>query len=482
MSFVPISDYAPDIDPTTPGVLTDVSDYIPTLKGYAAAFSSTTSGLAALSAAAIGGAICQLLSGSYRVFSGTPAGLFEAATTTWTDVSKGGGYTSTADDRWVFAQFGDTTLAANQTDTLQYSTATGAFADVSGAPKATVVETVPGFVMLGGTNEGTYGDQRDRWWCSAFNDFTDWTPAVSTQCTTGRLISAPGPITAVKRFGNDVVYYKERAMFYGRYVGAPDGFDFTLIDSNAGTPAPDSVINIGNYHVFVGYDDFYLYDGTRPVPIGDKHKETFFNDLNKVYRYKITGAFDRQNDLCIWFYPSGASTTCDKAITYNIKNGKWGKLGRGAEAAIEYLTGQVTYANISNFFASYTAIDLPYDSPFWSQSSPVFAYFNSSHVLQLFTGTPGSCYFTTGDMGVDDNFSMLSRVRPRFSTAPSSATMTNYYKNTSGATATTDQTVSMVSGKFDVLRSSRWHSVKVTTVGACETSGLDIQAIPEGQE
>lgn len=480
--FVPISGYAPDIDPATPGVLTDLSDYIPTKKGYQAAPSNVSAGIAALASTCIGGAVCQLLSGGYRAFVGTASALYEAASTTWTDVSKVGGYSGTTDDRWSFAQFGDTTLAALQTDTLQYSTSSGAFASVAGAPKATIVETVPGFVMLAGTNEGTYGDQQDRWWCSAFNDFTDWTPAVATQCATGRLVGAPGPLTGAKRFANDIVLYKERAMFYGRYVGSPAIFEFDLIDSKVGCASNEGIINIGNAHIFVGYEDFYIFEGSRPVPIPNDVKKTFFAELNKPYRYKITGAYDRQNDLCIWFYPSGTSTTCDKAIAYNIKTGQWGIIGRGAECAIEYLTGQVTYANISNYFASYSALTLPYDSPFWSQSSPVMAIVDTSHTLQLFAGTPGSCYYKTGDMGVDGNFSMLSRVRPRFSTAPTSATLTNYYKSNSGTTPTTDQTVSLSDGKFDVLRSSRWHSFKVTTVGSCEVAGHDISAVPEGEE
>lgn len=482
--FTPFAGYLPDVEPETPGIITSLVDYFPTLKGYGAAPSNVSGGFSALSTACLGGALLQKLDGSTRLFLGTETALYEAASTpTYTDRSKVGGYTAGTDHRWSFAQFGNESLAAIKSDTLQTSTS-GAFADVATAPKARFVEVVPGFVMLADTNEATYGDQSDRWWCSGYNDSTAWTPAVATQCTTGRLIGSPGPIKGWKRLGDDIVAYKDRSIIYGRYVGAPDVFQFTQLPGDIGCPTNDAIISIGSAHFFVGYEDFYIFDGSRPVSIGTTVKKTFFSDLNKQYRYKIVGLHDRTNSLVMFFYPSNSATTGvnDSCIVYNYKTDKWGKINRGAEAAVENLSGQITYSNIGNYFASYAAMNLTYDSPFWTQNYPVPTIVDTSHVMQTMTGTPGTCSITTGDMGDDQIFSLLSRIIPRFSTAPASATLTNYYRDTSGSSLTADQTVTMNNGRCDLLKSSRWHRVKLTTVGTSELDGLNMTFIREGEE
>ena len=482
--LIPISGFAPDIDPTSPGVLVDVVDYIPTMKGYGAAPSNASAGFDALAAACIGASLVQLLDGTTRLFAATAAAIYEAVTSpTWTDRSKVGGYSGTTDHRWSFAQFGNTTYAALKSDTVQSSTS-GAFADVAGANKARFVETVPGFVMLADTNDATYGDQSDRWKCSAYLDGTDWTVSVTTQANTGRLVGAPGPIRGWKRLGDDIVAYKDRALFVGRYVGSPDVFDFTLLPGDVGCASNEAIINIGSAHLFIGYEDIYYFDGSRPVPIGEQIKSWFFSDLNKQFRYKITGVHDRTNSLAMFFYPSNSSTsgTTDSCIVFNYKTNKWGFIDRGAECALENLTGQVTYANIGNYFASYAAISVSYDSPFWTQNYPVPAIFDTSHILQSITGVPGTCSITTGDLGEDQTMTLITRTVPRFSTAPASATLTNYYRNTAGSSLTTDATTTMSSGKCDFLREARWHRLKLTTVGVCELSGLDIQAVSGGEE
>ncbi len=482
--LIPFSGYAPDIDQTSAGVLVDVVDYYPTMKGYGAAPSNISGGFDALATACTGAALVQALNGSVRLYAGTQTALYQAASApTWTDQSKVGGYSGGTDHRWSFAQFGDTTYAALKTDTLQY-TSSGVFADRAGAGKARFVETVPGFVMLADTNDATYGDQPDRWKCSAYNDDTDWTVSVATQANTGRLVGAPGPIRGWKRLGDDIVAYKDRAIFVGRYVGSPDVFDFSLLPGDVGCASNEAIVNIGSAHLFVGFEDIYYFDGSRPVPIGDAIKKTFFTDLNKQYRYRIVGMHDRTNSLCLFFYPSNDATTGinDSCIVFNYKTNKWGSLNRGAEAALENQTGQITYANIGNYFASYAAMNVTYDSPFWTAGYLVPTIFDTAHTMQTLTGTPGTCTITTGDVGDDQLFTLLSRVRPRFSTAPASASVTNYYRDLSGDSLTTDATTTMVSGKCDVLRESRWHRLKLSTVGVAELSGLDVQVIQGGEE
>jgi hypothetical protein len=111
---------------------------------------SATSYADALAAECLGAETLTKLDATRRVFAGTASKLYELSGTSWTDVSAGGGtYTLGATSRWCFAQFGDTSLAATIDEVIQ-STSSAEFAAISGAPQATVIESV---LSSGGVNE-----------------------------------------------------------------------------------------------------------------------------------------------------------------------------------------------------------------------------------------------------------------------------------------------------------------------------------------
>ena len=59
----------------------------------------------------------------------------------------------------------------------------------------------------------TYGQRPDSWYCSALYNQADWVPNIATQCATGRLIDTPGPNTACKALGSNIVIYKGTIVF-----------------------------------------------------------------------------------------------------------------------------------------------------------------------------------------------------------------------------------------------------------------------------
>ena len=186
---------------------------------------------------------------------------------------------------WRFAVFGNASLAVNPAVNLQRSTG-GAFSAVATAPKAKAIVSAKGFIMLLATNEAIYGDSPDRWWCSASYDETDWTPNLATQCATGRLVEGSGPLTAGLRMGDTIVAYKERCVFVGQYVGGQVVWQWSPPIGDVGCVGVEAVADTPIGHVFVGSDNFYLFDGTRPVPIGDQVKQWWLDNSSSEYRYK----------------------------------------------------------------------------------------------------------------------------------------------------------------------------------------------------
>lgn len=480
---IPLQGLAPDIEESTPGVMVDTEidgvttnsyGFIPLTNGFGNLPGLVSVGASALSAECQGAAGVLLTGGSFRLFLGTAAALYELSGTSLNDVSKVGGY-SASTNRWRFTAYGDYVYATDKIDPVQKSTG-GNFADIAAIPKCDFIDRVKDFVIVASTNETTYGDQADRWWCSALGNPDDFTPSVATQCATNRVTDSPGPITASKALGDDWMIYKRGSMFKGTYQGPPFIWDFQRVSDFIGAMSHECVVKIGYSHYFIGPDDFYVFDGAVPRPIPNNLKNWFFDRLDKDYGYKIQGFYDRYASIIYWFYPGPTNTTGEitNFVCVNLKKGTWGGGKAQIEALVEYVTGGMTYDEFWPPTGSTTWDAIPsvvYDSPFFFGGTSVMAAVNTSHTLGTYTGTTGSIgmQFTLADVGDDNLFTTLTRVLPRYFTAPSSATMYYAGRQTMGAAETFDSGSTLSAGRFYKMASSRWHRIALSST---ETSGV----------
>lgn len=485
-----LTGYAPDADPVNPGVIVNCAAMVPSMKGLKGAPAPMDSPVAVLESSARGAALVRKLDDTTRMFAGGSTAIWEAGAATWTEVSRtvGGVYALGAGLKWRFAQFGNTSLAVQKADILQFSASTGNFGDVTASPKASGVEVVGQFVFLWDTNEGTYGDSPDRWWCSASGNYADWVPAVTTECTTGRLIGSPGPIKSMKKFGDQIVAYKARSMHIGTYQGSPDVWRFDEVPVEVGAVSHEAVVNVGTEtdprHVFMGYEDFYSFDGSRPVPIGSGWlKETVFNELSLNYAYVACGVLDRINSRIYFYYPSGQSTTLNKCVVYNYKTGQWGRDDRTIECPVEWVSPGVTYDGLGSLYATYDDLpNLTYDSAFFNVGIPVPAIFSTTHKLQMLVGPSDTSSITTGDMGDEEQVTTVTRIRPLFIRKPIASVCVNFHRMNLGDAINFDAQSHFSDGKYDFIRSARWHRFRFDFTGDWEMSHLNIYAVTEGEQ
>ena len=106
--------FAPDLDPTTEGVITDCTNIVPTLRGFEGAAQGVDVGMDLLPSAALHAGLVVKLDASSRLIAGTATKLYEKSGTSWADVSRTAAYNASTTYPWRFAQFGDTTLAVNK--------------------------------------------------------------------------------------------------------------------------------------------------------------------------------------------------------------------------------------------------------------------------------------------------------------------------------------------------------------------------------
>lgn len=461
--------FLPDSDPTTPGALIECINFIPYNNGMMGApTGQTPTDAPVLAAECRGATVVTKLDASRRIIAGTQTKLYELAGGTWSDVSKAGSYVGGTDSRWSFTQFGDTTIAANGVEAIQQSSS-GAFATIATAPIADIVFAVGSFVMALGTEDATYGNQPDRWWCSATYDATSWTPSLTTLATTGRLVSAPGPILAGGRLGEYAIVYKQRSIYIGQFVGAPEVWSFTQVPGGeAGCVGKEAWCEANGVHVFVGADNIYAFDGTRPVPIGTGEvRDWFFANSNPNYLYKTKCVFDRRTNAVWIFYPSLTSTVCDQVLVHHLGTKQWGCATLTVEAVLDYTASGTTITGLDAISATIDGLSAySFDSSYWLAGGRSLSIVNASHQLQLMTGNTTTSGCTTGDVGDDEAVTLLSKLRVRF--APGyvpAATVQMFSKMTEGDGLTNGVSGTLADGKFDVLQSARFHRMALSFTG-----------------
>lgn len=482
--MTPIAGFAPDADRTTPGIFTDCSNVVPYEGGFRGATTPVATAAAALADEVRGSVVATKLDGSRRIFAGTQTKLYELTAATWTDQSAGS-YTGSSESRWSFCQFGDTTVATNLSDDMQ-SSASGAFAAIASAPKAKIVVSASNnFVLAFNTNDGTYGQSPDRWWCCAQSDQTDWTPAVSTLANTGRLVAVEGAIQAALPLGDYVVAYKARGIFVGSFAGSPVVWQWNLVPGGeVGAVGMEAVCDIGGAHFIVSNDNFWLFDGTRPTPIGTGVvRQWFLDNSSPIYRYRTKVIYDKQHGLVRVFFASLNSTgACDMTLVYHVVKKQWGRNDLSIEAPLNYIAPAITIDGLDAYASTIDTLpNIPLDSQFWLSGGQVPAYFNSAHQLVSLSGGTAASSFTTGDMGDDDAVTMLERARIRFERSPTTATATGFYKMNEGDALIAGPTNAINDGKFDLRQSGRFHRIRFDFTGDHKEYAFDAKPIPVGR-
>lgn len=471
--MTPLLGFLPDVDPATPGAITAASNVIPYANGFRGSPTPVAvSGVPVLAAECRNAVVATKLDGTRRIIAGTASKLYELSGGVWVDVSRAGSYTLGADDRWDAVQFGNATLTCNKSTTIQRSNGSGAFADIATAPKAAVMEVASNFVLAFNTDDGTYGDQSDRWRCCALGDETDWTVSLTTQANTGRLVSTPGAITAAKALGGQVAVYKDRSVYLGTYVGTPAVWDFELVPGDVGCVGPDAVTDIGSAHIFVARGDIMIFDGTRPQSIAEGAvRQWFFNNVSQQYLYKTIVVHDKQANTVWIYYPSNQSTgQLDSALVYHLGRKQWGVATLSIEAALNYVSPGVTVDTMTGTIDSST---VPFDSQYWLAGGRITTVFNSSHQMCSLSGATAASSMTLWDFGDDQQVTRLSRALVSYQSDPTSATVAGFNRMQRGATLSASGSGTYSAGKFDIRQSGRWHRLRFDMVGSWMASGVD---------
>jgi len=255
-----------------------------------------------------------------RLFAASATKLyrFNAGTLNLDDFSKDGGY---AASDWSFVQFGNTILASDNANRLQYYTlgsVATAFADASAtAPVAKYLTIVRDFVVCANLDGGT-NSNKVQW--SDINDFTDWVSGGASQ-SDFQLLADGGNITGLSG-GEFGLVLLDQAVVRMTYVGSPFFFQFDVLTRNIGCMEGGSVVQYGNTTYFLSDNGFYSCDGTSIQAIGnEKIDRYFFDNMNISGIETMTAAVDPVKKIVVWNYQNISNGR--SLLIYNYQVKKW---------------------------------------------------------------------------------------------------------------------------------------------------------------
>lgn len=263
-SPIQLLDFRPDADPRTPGVLVDMANIRVTSRGLAPTKLFEVINGAALPQQSLGAYTTLLANGMQLTLAGTrPLPYrFDYDVQAWVNF---GFVPAFNNSRFRFATFGNNVIATNARNGPIISVNGAAFvrlSDYSDLPSSYVASSVAVvdegiFLVQAGTDS----------WRFSTTDAV-WTPSVAQGIVVSGVpgVGGPsGPITGALRCRGGIAFYKTNSISLGRFSGPPFFWDFTTVSENVGCAWQEAVINAGDVHLFVGPDDFYIFDGDRNV-------------------------------------------------------------------------------------------------------------------------------------------------------------------------------------------------------------------------
>lgn len=305
-----------------PGALVECRGFVPRRRGtYAtfameyeiAAYASTTEPVASC--------ITRKADGTARFFIFNKQSIYEfTSVSAATDRSSATYSASTTG--WTWAQYGDVTIATNLYNNVQQSSS-GAFADLAGSPpKAQIVLVTLGQIMLLNYNDGSAYPAG--WYCSDYDDATDWTITATNGADKGNLYDTPGPIRAAKMLRDSVVAYKDDSIYVGDFVGDPNTtiWSWRLVSDNVGCSSLHGVAVLNDKHYFMHRSGFYEFDGAAVRKIGRECANFLFDGITGADPQTCRAVIDqREGIVCFgWSFTAGH---VDVQAFYNVETGMW---------------------------------------------------------------------------------------------------------------------------------------------------------------
>jgi len=430
--------------------------------------------------------------GENLIFAGDNAKIYKYSTadSSLANVSQSGNYSLQTSEKWKFARFGNNLLAAGGHAQILQNFEIGSsslFADITGAPAARYMASVRDFIVCGNVAYGGNTHQERLYW-SAINDSQSWT--IGTNQSDIQDIADSGVITGIVggQFG---VVFTQRGISRLEYVGSPIIFSIERVETTQGCEIPGSIVAIGTNAIFyISQNGFFMFDGSRSIPIGaEKVDNWFYDNFDNTYVNKVTSAIDPNNQIVMWSFVSNDSNdgVPDKILVYNYAVNKWSVIEVSHESLGVVLLPGYTLEQLDNINIDLDQHTTTLDSALYAGENYTLAASKDSKI-HSFTGALLDATITTKEFEVAPmRSSVIYSVTP-YVTAKNPAVQPTLSISVGSRSRQIDDVSFTNAGTItadnlcNVRSSGRYHRVKIETSGDFRYAlGVDIDAKPLGR-
>jgi hypothetical protein len=222
---------------------------------------------------------------------------------------------------WSFDTFGPYLVGVSSSDgkIYEWQLATGTpAAQITNSPTCTaLIVTADHIIMALAAN----GDPRQVTWCDQSNN-TLWT-ASNTNTAGSNELSTNGRLMCGKNISGGTLLFTDVDLWLATNIQNEEIYGFTKVGDGCGIISRGAAAALGSQAMWMGENQFYLYNGavTEAVPceVGD----FVFNNINLVQKSKIVCLSNSLFNEVTWFYQSLGGAEIDSYVTYNYQDENW---------------------------------------------------------------------------------------------------------------------------------------------------------------
>ncbi len=194
-------------------------------------------------------------------------------------------------------------------------------------------------------------------WCDS-EDFSDWIATTTNLAGDLRLDVGSQIITAIESRG-DIIIFTDESLHALQFIGGTLVFGLRHLGQSVTIIGPNAAVDVNGIVIFMGEDDFLIYDGVLRVLDCDVRNKVF-DDLNQAQGDKVYCGVNKLFTEVWWLYPSAGSNTNDRYVKWNYKDNVWdfGTLVRTAwHDSSRFLTGKPYATDGGKIYQHETGVD-----------------------------------------------------------------------------------------------------------------------------
>lgn len=386
---------------------------------------------------------------------GYGAGVYNAGVSTtnergWNDAAVSSAITFLGNN-WSLDNFGEDMLACRRGGRI-YVWDRDAAAIPERAVIVTASPTINDFIMVSPNDRhvislgctgfaAEYSPLRVRW--ADQNDYTNWTPSVSS--TSGELDLAGGTrLVGGVKSRNQMHVWTDKSMYGMQFVGPPYTFRINQLGTNCGLIGPHACVDFDGRAFWMSDDNFYVFDG-QVRNLRASIRRYVYERLNRNQLDKVYAGVNSEFKEIVWLYPSEDGTECDSYAIFNPEEGYW-----------VYGTSKwTTYADKDVFGNTITT------------GTDGYIFDNEPDDIYTADGDPISSYVESADFDLDEGFDLMfvDKIIPDFTISDGSLCFTITTKQYPTGTETTKgpYTITAATEKIDLRARGRQARVRVSS-------------------